>query len=63
MDGFGSFNAKASIRRKGAGSSRANMAYYDSLLAEAEYKEAKENQDDLLKDINKSEDAADHNDT
>ena len=59
MDGFGTFNAKASIRRKGAGSSRANMAYYDSLLAEAEYREAKENQDELLKEINKSEDNGD----
>ena len=52
MSGFGSFNAKASIRRKGAGTSKSNMAYYDSLLAEAEYREAKENQDDLFKELN-----------
>ena len=51
LDGFGSFNGKASIRRKGAGSSSQNKAYYDTLLAEAEYKEAKQTKDKLIEEL------------
>ena len=40
IDGFGSFNAKATIRRKGAGSSKVNTTRYDDLLKEAEIREA-----------------------
>ena len=57
LDGFGSFNGKASIRRKGAGSSKQNMAYYDQLLAEAEFKEAKEKKDKLLSELDLNDDS------
>ena len=40
LDGFGSFNGKANIRRKGAGTSKQNKAYYDQLEAEVENNEA-----------------------
>ena len=44
LSSFGSFKSKASIRRKGAGMSKSNLAYYAQLEAEAELKEAKEKQ-------------------
>ena len=42
MEGFGSFKAKASIKRKGAGTSFENRARYDQMLKEIERKEERE---------------------
>ena len=50
LDGFGSFNGKATIKRKGAGTSKQNKAYYDQLEREAEHKEAIEEQKKLIEE-------------
>ena len=50
MNSFGSFNAKATIRRKGAGMGKSSLSKYAELEAEIDRREAEKEHKRLLEE-------------